>query len=175
MAWVRPKHPKPKRKDPVEEADALRPLLQFFSAGHTPRQASRSRLLHNIAPPPPHEHFHEEAPEGEDHGVTEYSPQETVNNHAFSFSRDRLVPIAPKQSKARKPAPVERARQPQQHIVQQPIVQYPRDVSPPPPARPKPRAPTKSRPPPQPRQHFTADAPRSVSSRWISATTPLQL
>ncbi len=168
MAWVRPKHPKNKRKDPAEAADSLRPILQYFSGGHVPRPNPRPRFHHS--PPQPIAYI-EEAPWSTPQDVSERPPQEELNSHAFSFSRDRLVPITPKQSNRSK---IHGARAShQQQIIQRPMTYHSREPSPPPP-RSSARVAPKNRPP-IPRQHVAADTSRTVSSRWESATTPLRL
>ena len=190
MAWVRPKH-KPKQKNPAQEVESLRPLLQFFSAGHTPRQSpSRPRQL-AIMPPPPQpqqDNYYEVVPPAHHHHHREFTdefPEEPIiNNHAFSFSRDKLVPIAPKQQprssrpkSSKAPPRVVAAQPPQQQIIERPVIQYIREPSPPPPSsRPRTRPPASHYRSPPPRRRGAADAAaRSVSSRWASATTPLEL
>ena len=199
MAWVRPKN-KPKPRDPAQEADALRPILQFFSAGHTPKHVSRPRAPQQKLLTYYEEYDHESPPRRQ-HEIEEYDELEEVNPHAFSFSRDRLVPIVPKPAGRPKNSHGRSNHQPQ--TVERPAVHRTRDISPPsihqpqiverattyrtrdvspslsPPSPPPPlsfkaRVAAKSRAS-SARHHGAGDSSRTVSSRWTSATTPLDL
>lgn len=176
MAWVRPKNPKPKQKDPMEVAESMRPILQFFSAGHTPKQGSRPRLPQQQLQV--YDDYHEERRPRRQPEIEEYLPEYRADEHAFSFSRDRLIPIAPKPSSRKTPShnrPIQQAQ-----TVERPMTHRTRSIStpsPPPSVPPlsfKARVEAKHRAP-SVCHHVTADPPRAVSSRWMSATTPLEL
>ena len=174
MAWVRPK-PKPRKQDPAEAAESLRPLLQFFSAGHTPKPAPRSSRLLLMPPPPaqrqsPYDCAH--APARHETQIVEVLPEEEVNDHAFSFSRDRLVPLAPKKLTAPKRGQERRSHQPLAPY--RPSTRHERETSPPPPPKQELRPVARHARPPS-RHYATAETSRVSSSRWESATTPLRL
>ncbi|KAL6719989.1 hypothetical protein ACLMJK_001910 [Lecanora helva] len=190
MAWVRPKNTKPKHRDPAEAADSLRPILRYFSAGHTPKGSLRPRMSQQQLQICDNEYDEEN------------SSDERPDAHAFSFSRDKLIPIAPKKPSGRPKnnqshnQPVPRQLQAEEPVVKRtrsispisnnqpqvigvPPIHRPRNISPSPPPPPqilsfKARVDAKKRAAPV-RHHVTTDPSGAVSSRWRSATTPLDL
>lgn len=183
MAWVHQKNTKPKRKDPAESVESTRSLLLFLSGRPPPK--TLSQVIHK--PPPPneyiehrprkqqHEHEYDEDRPSSRHHCETADYDDEADAHAFSFSRNRLVPIAPKQSNAPKN---DRSRVDQQkRIASRTMTQYTREPSPPPPPRPraKPRS-VANVAPKLPRHYVAPDASsRVVSPMWASATTPLQM
>ena len=178
MAWVRPKNVV-KRKDPAKTADSLLPILHYFSGGSVPKPASRPRLQQVMVRSPAQ---YEEMPSRHQLQIEEEDDlEEEADAHAFSFSRDKLVPIAPKQKKRSKVYHDNEDHQP--HMIPRPRTQHskttrtvstPTPPPPPPPVQPIPRTVSSYRPPPT-RRHAPSESSRSVSSRWSSATTPLEL
>ncbi len=187
MAWVHQKNTKPKRKDPAEAIESTRSLLLFLSGRPPPK--SITQTLHKPPLPIPndyvepkpsrthHEHdYDEERSSRHYHEVPENHHQELdADAHAFSFSRDRLVPIAPKHP----PAPrVDRERvNHQKRITPRTMTQYSRDPSPPPPPRPRAKPKSVANSGPKLPRHYVAPdtSSRIVSPMWASATTPLQM
>lgn len=166
MAWVQQKKaPKPKRKDPAETVESTRSLLLFLSGRPPPK--SLTQAIHKPPPmntinPPKSPKKHREPSYDDERSSRHY--QEIVvledhepepDAHAFSFSRDRLIPIAPKHS----PAPRvtrERINPPPKIPAPRTMTQYSRDPLPPPP--PKPTMTQYSRdpiPPPPPKPTMT--------------------
>ncbi|KAL8827536.1 MAG: hypothetical protein Q9170_006978 [Blastenia crenularia] len=183
MAWVRPKHPKPKPKaDPV---DTLVPLLSYIT---NRRVTSRpTSPIKNTPPPTPlsrdpilrsfqqaQECQIEESITDDDEAESEYQLQPPPSSHREKHSSQRRLRKEPSQPAVRvyerKPPPPP-PPPPPRVVRQQPRVSsYERYR----PAEPILRDVVAPRHKPYPTYSERAPS-RAVSARWASATTPLDL
>lgn len=181
MAWTRPKHPK--RKEPVDPVESMTPLLSFFSGRRyasqpnpKPRQTSspvpRDPILRDLQQAQAMQH--EEKP------ATSHS--HTASNHPPTSQQQHYA------------EPEYDQEDHFERSTRRTVSQYVREPSPPPPpprlpvVRPKPRVASYERRKPEPviadrhiprhmpALHYVNAVPsRATSSRWASATTPLNL
>ena len=166
MAWVRPK-PK-KQQAPADPTESLRPMLHFLSGRPCPKPTSRARVFQNS---PPADDDVDRRDWNDRTEPEELSRDEEYNPHAFSFTRDRLVPLPSKPKKSKVGQRREFSEPP---MIPPPRSHYTREASPPPPPRSRARTTASHRTPPL-QHHVTSEPTRSISSRWASATTPLRL
>ena len=182
MAWVRPKHPKPKVE--VDPTDSLRPLLEYLSCKPSAPNPNNKQLvripkkqlqLHDSYEARPSEHHHEEElehrqhphhhhqrpehhPRSEQHHRMEHHPR--ADQHAVDYDRASYHERASQRSASH----------------------YTREPSPPPPPPPPSSYRSNARPGAHlrlmpSRHNLAADTyiPRRPASRWASATTPLEI
>ena len=192
MAWVRPRHPK---KEPVDPVEAYLPMLSFFGGRRPParpkskpkakqrvalsrdpilRSLQQAQALHVEEPTISYSHKAPTRQSHEEHLVHE-------DDHELNLENES----EPEEYHAR--------------MTQRSVRQLMREPSPPPPPPPpppaqsriirtKPRAPSYDRPVPQPivkdrpsptrvppSRRNREESTRVISSRWVSATTPLDL
>ena len=191
MAWVRPKHPK---KEPVDPVETFLPMLSFFGGRRPPtrpklnknpkptvllsrdpilrsiQQAQEAQALHAEEPTTSHSHktstrkSHEQYLFHEDDHEASLDVESELEEH---YERMTQRPL---RSLKREPSP------PPSPPVQPRVIQpKPRALSY---ERPVPKAVVKDRPPPRgvPLSRRSRDeTSRVISSRWVSATTPLEL
>lgn len=185
MAWVRPKHPKPKPKaDPVE---TLVPMLSYFSNRRiTPRPSSPTKQIVTATPL--------------SRDPILRSLQQAQQLHAQEHVSDEEEDIAEEvesDHQSRKPSSyhpkIERRQERHTRSIQPSVTHRQREPSPPPPPPPrierqKPRVSSYERYRPAEKQqeryvprhvlyptYGERVVPRAISARWASATTPLDL
>lgn len=179
MAWVRPKHPKPKPK--ADAVDTLAPMLSYFSNRRfSPRHSSPTKYVSPVAPLSRDpilrslqqaQAIHAEEPITDDEH--EESEDQSERPHSCHLK-------APDERKMKQPT-------------QRAVTHHQREPPPPPPPPPQivrqqPRIASYERPRPVttvrdkilprsvPLPSYTDRVfPRAVSARWASATTPLDL
>ena len=188
MAWVRPLHPK--RKVEVDPADALRPVLEYFSctrptgSNSNNKQASKPPkkpllLLESYDPrPPKRQHEEPEYHQTPDHHHqrSQYHPQSEHRPQTERHLRAEPHTVVYDRLDSRG----ERSQRSVSHYTSGTC--YTRDISPPPPPLPLTsynlKARPGARPRPTPSRHRTAAdtySSRRPASSWASATTPLDM
>ena len=188
MAWVRPKHPK--RKVEVDPADALRPVLEYFSctrpigSNSNNKQASKIPkkpllLLDYYEPRPPkrqHEESEYQLTPDRHHQRSQYHPQSEHRPPTERHFRAEPHTVIYDRLDSRG----ERSQRSTSHYTRD--TRYTRDISPPPAPPPLTSYNLKARPgarlrPVSSRHRNAADtyASRRPASSWASATTPLDM
>lgn len=182
MAWVRPKHPK--RKEPVDPTESLRPVLEYFSCSRPSASNSNNKelsripkkllLLHDSYEPTPQKHHYEESEHRQrpDHHHQRPAPPPSAEHHPRVEHHQRADHHAIDDDRADY----------YERRSQRTASHYTREISPPPPPlssyRPNARPGAHLRLTPS-RHHIAADTytytPRRPASRWSSATTPLEI
>ena len=188
MAWVRPKYPK--RKVEVDPADALRPVLEYFSCTRPSGSNSHNKevsktpkkpllLLDSYASRPPTRQYEEveyHQPPDHHHQRSQYHLQSEHRPNTEHHLRAEPHTVVYDRLDSRG----DRSQRSVSHYTRD--TRYTRDISPPPPPPPLTSYNLKARPGAHlrltPSRHRTAadtySSRRSVSS-WASATTPLEM
>lgn len=197
MAWVRPKHPKP--KPDVDPTETLRPVLEYFSCSsrtnNAPSNPISKAALSRMPPPPkksllllPQDAFEPPRPRKRQHdeetersrSPDQHRRREEQHHRAESHHRaEHHHPRADHDTVEDDDDGVDYYERASQRSTSN----YTREVSPPPPRSPplssyrssaRPGAHLRLRPS---RHHIAADiyASRRPVSRWASATTPLEM
>ena len=191
MAWVRPKYPK--RKVEVDPADALRPMLEYFSctrptgSNSNNKQVSRTPkkpllLLDSYDSRPPKRQYEEleyhqtPNPPDQHHQRSQYYPQSEHRPQTERHLRAEPHTVIYDRLDSRG----ERSQRSVSHYTRD--TRYTRDISPPPPPPPLTSYNLRARPGAHlrltPSRHRTAAdtySSRRPASTWESATTPLDM
>ena len=188
MAWVRPKHPK--RKEPVDPTESLRPILEYFSCSRPNAPNSNSRelvripkkplLLHDTYESRPQKHHYEESEHHQrpDHHHQRPASQPSAEHHPggdhHTVDDDRADYYERSSQRSSQRTSQRRSQRTTSH--------YTREISPPPPPPPLSSYRSTARPGAHlrlmpSRHHIAADTytSRRPTSRWASATTPLDM
>ncbi|CAF9941683.1 hypothetical protein IMSHALPRED_002845 [Imshaugia aleurites] len=176
MAWVRPKHPK--RKVEVDPTESLRPVLEFFSCTRPSASNSNNRQLARI-PKKPLLLLDSYEPRPLKHNSEELDHHRGQDDH--HQKEDHHPPPEHHQRPDHHSVDYDRASY-HERPSQRSTSHYTRETSPPPPPPPLPSYKFKARPGAHlrlmpSRHHLAAEnySSRMSTSRWASATTPLEI